>query len=213
VIHRYERLDFEQEIMVPLRKMGDALGDAAKFLLFPLIKPELEPMFSIENFYAPQGKIREADEEQGLDLTETEDPGNDLTEVRNNRHRAIVRDFFAFAHDKAQFTVSEFMDTLTVAQIKAYSEENALPNVILSMYAMQELDLEGWKATERFTTTPHGEFELSWCLEGLPEAYVQPKRICFSAADPNVPELAFVVRTEAFERTVTMTNFHVEVYR
>lgn len=52
VIKNYERLNFEQDIMVKLRKMGDSLGDAVLTLLWPLVRPELEKKFSIENFYA-----------------------------------------------------------------------------------------------------------------------------------------------------------------
>ena len=69
VVNRFERLNFERDILSPLRKMDTSLGDAAKFFLFMLTKPEFDKKFSVENFYAPQGKINENEVEEGLDIT------------------------------------------------------------------------------------------------------------------------------------------------
>ena len=48
VVNRFERMNFEKDLLSPLRRMGDTLGDAAMFLLFPLVKPSFENVFSIK---------------------------------------------------------------------------------------------------------------------------------------------------------------------
>jgi hypothetical protein len=111
---------------------------------------------------------------------------------------------------KERFTISGFIDSLRVAELKEYSAENALPNVLLSLFAMQELDIEEWKNGERFTVIPNGEFELAWCLEEIPEEYLRIKRIRFTKTDSS---FSFSVRQDGYERAIDMTDFEVEVVR
>ena len=210
VVNRFERLNFERDILSPLRKMGDSLGDAAKFLLFMLTKPEFEKKFSVENFYAPQGKISESEAEEGLDITEETTDSEKQIEIKNTRFRNISCDLFRFMEGKEKFKIREFIESLRVAELKEYIVENALPSVMLSLFAMQELNIEEWKNSERFTIIPNGEFELAWCLEEIPEEYLQIKQIRFTKTDSN---FSFSIQHDGYERKIDMTDFEVEVVR
>ena len=210
VVNRFERLNFERDILSPLRKMDNSLGDAAKFFLFMLTKPEFDKKFSIENFYAPQGKISENEAEEGLDITGEETDYEKQVEIRNTRFRNISCDLFRFMEHKERFKISDFIDSLRVSELKEYSTENALPSVMLSLFALQELNIEEWKNGERFTVIPNGEFELAWCLEEIPEEYLQIKQIRFIKTSSN---FSFSVQQDGYERKIDMTDFEVEVVR
>ncbi len=210
VVNRFERLNFERDILSPLRKMENSLGDATKFFLFMLTKPEFDKKFSVENFYAPQCEINESESEEGLDLTEEETDYEKQIEIRNTRFRNISCDLFRFMEHKERFKISDFIDSLRVSELKEYSTENALPNVMLSLFAMQELDIEEWKNGERFTVIPNGEFELTWCLEEIPSEYLQIKQIRFTKTNNN---FCFSSQQDGYERKIEMTDFEVEVVR
>ena len=210
VVNRFERLNFERDILSPLRKMDTSLGDAAKFFLFMLTKPEFDKKFSVENFYAPQGKISENEAEEGLDITGEETDCEKQVEIRNTRFRNISCDLFRFMEHKDHFKISDFIDSLRVSELKEYSTENALPSVMLSLFAMQELNIEEWKNGERFTVIPNGEFELAWCLEEIPEEYLQIKQIRFTKTHSN---FSFSAEQDGYERKIDMTDFEVEVVR
>lgn len=207
----YARLNFEKDLLAPLRRPGAPLADAAKFLLFPLAAPGFEKQFSVENFYAPQTDLCGREEAQGLDLAEEggEDPGR-RAEERNGRFLAIVRSFFAYARGRARFPASGFVGSLSGGELRAYCEENALPNVLLSLFALQELDIEGWRAEGGggFAFPPSGEFELSRCLEGLPEGLLEARRIRFEKAGGT-----FRFEAPPGPRRIDMTDFEVEVVR
>ena len=210
VVNRFERLNFERDILSPLRKTGVSLGDAAKFFLFMLTKPEFDKKFSVENFYAPQGKINENETEEGLDITGEETDYEKQVDIRNTRFRNISCDLFRFMKHKERFKISDFIDSLRVSELKEYSTENALPSVMLSLFALQELNIEEWKNGERFTVIPNGEFELAWCLEEIPEEYLQIKQIRFIKTSSN---FSFSVQQDGYERKIDMTDFEVEVVR
>lgn len=210
VVNRFERLNFERDILSPLRKMDTSLGDAAKFFLFMLTKPEFDKKFSVENFYAPQGKISGNEAEEGLDIAGEETDYEKQIEIRNARFRNISCDLFRFMEHKDHFKISDFIDSLRVSELKEYSIENALPSVMLSLFAMQELNIEEWKNGERFTVIPNGEFELAWCLEEIPEEYLQIKQIRFTKINSN---FSFSAEQDGYERKIDMTDFEVEVVR
>lgn len=210
VINRYERMNFENDIMIPLRTMDEPLGDVAKFLLFMLTKPEFDKQFSIENFYAPLGKINDNEVAEGVDITEEDTDIEKQIEIRNKRFSNICFSFFKFMADKEAFKVSEFIDTLPVSELKEYSVEKALTNVLLSLFAMQELDVEAWNNSEKFAVIPNGEFELSWCLDEIPDEYLKMKRIKFTGSDKS---FSFSVRYDDIENRIDMTDFYVEVIR
>ena len=208
VMNRFERMNFKKDILSPLQRPGAHLEDAAKFLLFMLTKPEFEKQFSVESFYAPQSKIAEDEEEQGIDITEEETDYHKHIEVRDQRHLAIVRDFFQFAKERKRFSMHEFVQTLRISELVEYCEENALPNVLLSMFAMQELDLESWRQEEQFAIIPNGEFELSWCLGELSPEMIQMKKMIFSGTEHT---FSFTVEMDGQARKIDISDFEVEV--
>lgn len=210
VVTRFERMNFERDIMVPLRKMGDPLGDAAKFLLFMLTKPEFEKQFSVENFYAPQSKIAGQNEETGIDISGEETDTAEQIQRRNERHRNITCDFFRFAKERDRFSASDFVRSLRLGEMEDYCTDNTLPHVLLSIFAMQELDIEGWRNQERFTVVPNGEFELSWCLEEIPQEYLQIRKLRFRKREAT---FSFECELDGKRRRIDMTDFEAEVVR
>ena len=208
IANRFERLNFEKDILAPLRKANAPLETAAQYLLFPMMKPSWDRHFSIENFYAPQANIIEHAEDSGIDITSEESDTMQQLEIRNQRYLGIVRAFFAFAQEKERFSISHFVESLRISELLNFCQENALPNVLLSLFAMQEIDLDGWKKSERFTVLPNGEFELSWCLEELPPELLNAKQIVFQKLEST---FRFSAEIEGIQHNIEMTDFAVEV--
>ena len=108
---RFERMDFDKDIMKEMRTGSIPLETASLKLLFPLIRPELMNMFSIENLYEIQTRISEIVEEDYEDI-EADEQEADPVEIRNLRFYHICRDFFRFISDRTLFKVSEFVSSL-----------------------------------------------------------------------------------------------------
>ena len=208
VVSRFERMNFEKDILAPLRRPGAPLGDAAKQLLFLLTKPRFENRFSLENFYAPQSKLNPDEEDPGLDLTQEDSDEAERIEQRNRRNRTIVERFFAYATDHPHFAISEFVGTLSVADLVETCAENALPRALLAICSLQELDLDGWKASEKFHVVPNGEFELAWCLTELPETLLQMHSLSFTRRETT---FCFAAQRDGVQRRIDMSDFEVEV--
>ena len=205
-----ERMNFDKEIMQPLRKKEGLLEDAASFLLFMLSKPDLEKRFSVENFYMPQSRITENQEEPGLDISMEETETEKQVEIQNERHRSLIHQFFTYASQHSQFVISDFILSLTVQQMSFYCEENTLPNDLLTLYSMQQLDLEQWRNSEKFTTVPNGEFDCSWCLEEIPQELLQMNKVIFSHSSDIFD---FDLTKGDRKIKISMTDFSVEVVR
>ncbi len=209
-VDKFQRMDFEKDILSPLRSQGAPLGDASIFLLFMLTKPVFEHQFSLENFYAAQGKLDQAEEEEGIDITAEDTELTRQIQVRNARNRDIIQDFFHFMVRSDQFFAKDFVLSLQLEKLLRYCEENTLPNVLLSMYAMQELDIETWNNSQHFTLIPNGEFELSWCLEEIPTTFLNMKKVIFKKR--NTP-FSFEVKLGNSLHHIDMTDFEIEVIR
>ena len=210
VAKRFEQMNFNKDIMAPLRRPGAPLADAAKFLLFMLTKPELEKQFSIENFYAPQSKIKDQDEDGGLDIDAEDTDWAEITEKRNQRHLKISQHLFQYMSHHNRFPISDFVNSLRMAELVSYCEENTLPNVLLSIFALQEVDISSWKNDTHFTITPNGEFELSWCLEELPLELLNIQKIKFTKT---AGQFSFSAEISGKQVHIDMTDFEVEVIR
>lgn len=208
VIERFQRMSFQKDILSPLRHLDDKLGDAAKFLLFILGKPSLERSFSLESFYAPQGKLVNKETELGIDITVDEDDYEKLVEAKNARNKDIIWWLFEYAKGKEKFLVSEFVGSLDEERLARACEENALANIILALFGMQELDIEGWKNSDHLTVLPNGEFELSWCLEEIPQELISQRTIKIRRLDNR---FKFVVKTDEKIKNYLMTDFEVEI--
>lgn len=209
-VDRFERMNFQKDILLPLQNMGDQLGEAAKFLLFMLEKPAFAKQFSVESFYAMQERLNAPETEAGLDLAVQETEQAKQIEIRNLRNHRTVEAFFEYAETRQQFTASEFVSAFRVCDLVNVCEENALPNILMTVFGMQELDIAEWKNSEHFTVIPNGEFELSWCLEEMPHKLLQMKKIIFHKLDQT---FCFSITLDGKQRNIDMTNFTVEVIR
>ncbi len=206
---RYERLNFDRDILNRMRTGLLPLDDAALRLLFPLARPLLENRFSIENLYAAQMKIADIEQEEA-ELFEGEIREEDPAERRNERFLRICGALFAYMKGKTQFKISEFIASLEDEALFAFCEESALPQVVLNLYAMQEISVSGWKESQEMIVPPLGEFELSWCLSMLPQEQVDMKRILVEKLER---DFSFTVSRDGRQNSVCMSDFRMEVSR
>ena len=209
VMNRYERLNFDKDIMAVLRNGKIPLDTAALFLLLPLTKPEIENRFSVENFYAIQTKIKELDEEETDNFDDTVEE-YDPIEVRNDRFFSICNAFFDYLIMRTDFKISEFVASLSDAQLYDFCGENALPQVILSLYALQRISISDWKDSKEMIVQPMGEFELAWCLSKIPDNYLEIDSFTVEKMDR---EFSFTVKKEGKLNRISMSDFAIEVKR
>ena len=208
-MNRYERLNFDKDIMAELRNGNMPLDIASLYLLFPLIKPEVENRFSVENFYAPQTKIKELDDEEAEDFEDEVEETNPI-EIRNVRFFKICETLFDYLAERTEFKISEFIASLSDDQIYEFCEENALPQVVLSLYALQKISISDWKESDEMIVEPMGEFELSWCLSNLPECLL---KFDYFTIEKLGREFSFTVIKDDKQSRVSMSDFAIEVTR
>lgn len=179
VLERYERMNFERDVMEPLRKLDGRLGDAAKFLLFPLSKPELPGVFSLENFYALQSSLGKAEDGVGTELGEEgPDPAAVIRQRRNQRFLAVFHSLFSFLScQDSPVSARQYAESLTQDQLDEYCVDNALPNTLLELYALGTVDIAAWKASHSPIPEPMGELEPAWCLSQLSEEMLRMRLI------------------------------------
>lgn len=205
-VSSFERLDFNEDIMMKLRKMKN-LGDAAKFLLFPLTVPALERQFSIENFYASQKNYDETEDGNQIDIDDTEENAEaTLIEKRNERFESIIYSLFKYMKGQKSFNTEDYIGSMTITELSNFCEEKALPQVLLSLYEIGEIDIEEWKSSEEIDIKPDGEFELNWCMKQLPEDFLEMKKIIFRKTDRI---MKFDICAEERKLNFTMTVLEV----
>jgi hypothetical protein len=203
-------MNFDQDIMAKLRRMGDGLGDAALTLLWPLASPGLEKKFSIENFYAAYGFMNNIEDEPGLRIEEEENDERQIRE-RNELYLDICRSFFAFMQDKTFFEIKEYVHSLSVSELMKWSRDRSLPNTLMTIYQTGKIDLTELRNTEGvIVTEPLGELDLLWVLSKLPKQFLEMQRICFAASDESFD---FDLCDGEESVKIKMTNFTVEVER
>ena len=208
IIENFEKVDFEKDILKPIRQGKYNIAKYSNMLMNIFTVPKLKKYFSIENFYMPQSRFVENESEAGIDITEDAEEIPDVTEIRNQRNLRIVTLFFEYAKEHSIFTAKEFVESLSQDEINKLCEENTLPGVLVSLYAMQELDIASWRKTERIAIIPNGEFELSWYLNEMDENIVQMNRIKFLFEDG---EFTFSFFNNRYTSNVTMNNYRIEV--
>ena len=122
-MQHFERMNFADDILAPLQHMDDQLGDAVRFLLFPLCKPELPKLFSIENFFAAHSTLTEGTEERGM-LIDTEEVIEDalLEQERNKLYLDIMYSLFSYMQTHRAFTVTQYVGTLSDAELFHFCE-------------------------------------------------------------------------------------------
>jgi hypothetical protein len=196
--------------MVPIRKMNN-MGDIAKYLLFPLAKPELESLFSMENFYSAQKSFDDIEDEENLDIENTEENlEKEKIAKRNQRYKDICLSLFSFIKDKESFSTGEYIDSLRISELKEFCSEQALPQFLLSIYEIGSIDIEDWKRSESIEIQPMGEFELSWCLHQLPQELLDIKRIEIHKTEET---LTLEIKEAHTSRRIDMSILEVEVVR
>ena len=211
VIKNYERLNFEQDIMVKLRKMGDSLGDAVLTILGPLASPELEKKFSIENFYAASGSINDVKEDNGLTIDDEAISASEQNKERNAIYMEIGTALFAYMQTTDKFEIKKFIKSLSMENLIRWNKESMLPNTLLTIYQKGKIDIEELKTAEGIIVAePLGELDLLWVLSNLPKNYLSMKKIYFETADQ---AFEFKVDDGNICTTIEMTNFVIEVER
>jgi len=209
VIKNFERLDFEQDIMLPLKRVGDQMGDAFLTLFGSLAKPMLENQFSPESFYAASGKLTDEEKIEGVSLEEDETDYEERIRQKNNEYIAICSSFFSYACEHRSFYVDDFIRSLSMNDLLLWSEDGMLPNALLTLYSVQEINIEELKSQENLLVTePLGELDLLWTISKLPPELRQIRRIVFSTSDRTS---RYTVGEGDNTRTVEVSNFCVEV--
>ncbi len=206
----FEKINFEKDILRPLRQNNYDISEMVNELMGIFRVPEFNKYFSIENFYMPQSRITENETQSGVDITEAEEYISDIAEIRNQRHLSIVTLFFEYTKEHSVFTIKEFVGSLSENIINELCKENSLPDVLVSLYAMQELDIDSWRKSERTSIIPDGEFELSWCLNEMDENLVNMKKIRFESEKGSFD---FEFSDGKYIAKINMNNYRTEVER
>lgn len=211
VIKSFERMNFENDIMVRLRKLDDKLGDAVLNILAPLQKPVFERMFNIESFYITGTGINDEEEERGIELTDSEDYEQERNRIRNTVHDEIIESFFKYMGSRDSFTIKEYIRSVSMDKLLDWSRESMLPNTLMSLYQSKIIDFEQiYASSEIIVTEPMGELDILWSVGRIPKEYRQMKRVIFTGSD-NVCE--YLVSDGDETGRIMLTDFLVEVVR
>ena len=210
-IKSFERMDFEKDIMVRLRKMDDKLGDSASFLLWPLSSPELGKMFSIENFYAAYSVLDETTEEKGLSIDSEDDQIEKKNKERNELYMEIGTSFFAFLNGKSSFRIQEYVRSLSMDNLLRWSKDGVLPDTLMSIYQKNQIDMDSLRNNaDIFVAEPMGELDLLWILSNIPKKYLDMRQIVFTSSED---EFDFTVTDGERDARIVMSDYLVEVKR
>ena len=208
-IKSFERMNFDQDIMVKLRRMGDGLGDAVLTLLWPLASPGLEKKSSIENFYAAYGYINNEEDEPGFKIDNEDEETERRIRERNGLYLEICRSFFAYAQGKKSFEIKEYIHSLSVDELMKWGTGGYLPNTLMTIYQAGKIDLEELRNTDGvIVAEPLGELDLLWILSKLPKEYLGMQRLQFATSDESFD---FDLRDGEDAIKIQMTNYMVEV--
>ncbi len=210
-IKNFERLDFERDIMVKLRKMGASLGDAVLTLLWPLAYPDFEKKFNIENFYTSYGILSDKENDPGVDIENADESSEKLTRERNALYMEICSSFFAFLNGKDRFDIMTFVRSLSMDKLLRWSKDSLLPNTLMTIYQKEIIDIDELRRAEGLIIAePSGELDLLWIISNLPREYFDMKRIIFSTSDKTCE---FSVTDGETSAKIEMTNYLVGVER
>lgn len=209
-IKNYERMNFEKDIMAKLRKMGDGLGDAVLTLLSPLASPCLPKMFSIENFYASYGILKNEEEEPGI-IIDSDDGGEQKRQVYelNKLFLDICISIFTYMKNKISFGIKEYIYSLTNEDLNRFSKNMYLPQILMKLFKEKIIEIESiW--SEFVPKEPPQQFDLSWTLTNMPRELFDMKKLTFLTSDESF-DYEFIQDEMAIK--INMTNITVEVER
>ena len=200
------RFDLEQELLLPLQKMQ--LQDTRNVgkLFAPLYRPIFSHMFGIDFFYSRQNAIREGNRDDGIDIV-SDDNAETAADIRNKRYVEIIRGLLTFADKNSIFCFSDYLAAVPKEQVQEQLREKSLPDVMLKLYGMGEIDVAGWRTEQQDIIVPVGEFDLSYCLSELPKELVQMQTILIQKLDEVITLL------DAEGGSIKMNNFKIEVIR
>ena len=200
------RFDLEQELLLPMQKMH--LQDTSNIgkLFAPLYRPIFSHMFGIDFFYSRQNAIRESTKDDGIDIV-SDDNAETAADIRNKRYVEIIRGLLTFADKNSIFCFSDYLAVVPKEQVQEQLREKSLPDVMLKLYAMGEIDVKEWRLKQHDIIVPVGEFDLSYCLSELPEELIQMQTILIQKLDEVITLL------DAEDGSIKMNDFKIEVIR
>ena len=210
MIKNYDRLDFDKDIMTKFRRMNSSIGEAIYMFLLPLFTPSLKRHFSVESFYNIGEIIDSNESDSGININVEDAHVDEMIQRKNEIYLEICTSFFAFMQEKTSFEIKSFIRSLSVDELVKWNEENILPNILMTMFQKQEIDIELFRAEKSMLVKEEnlGEFDLPWVLSKLPLDYLRMQKILFFSSKQS---FEFVVKDDVFETTIEMSNFIVEV--
>lgn len=200
------RFDLEQELLLPLQKMQLQDSKNVGKLFAPLYRPIFPHMFGIDFFYSRQNAIRESNRDDGIDI-ESEDNAETAADIRNKRYVEIIKGLLSFADQNAVFRFSDYIASVSKEQLQEQLQEKSLPDVMLKLYGMGEIDVAGWRSEQHDIIVPVGEFDLSYCLSELPEELIQMQTILIQKLDE------VITLSDDTGGSIKMNDFNIEVRR
>lgn len=200
------RFNLEQELLLSLQKMQ--LQDTKNLgkLFAPLYRPSFPHMFGLDFFYNRQNAIRENSRDNGIDI-ESEDNAETAADIRNKRYVDIIRGLLTFADKNSIFCFSDYLEVVPKEQVQEQLREKSLPDVMLKLYGMGEIDVSDWRLKQQDIIVPVGEFDLSYCLSELPENLVQMDSILIHKLNK------VITLSDDTGGSIKMNDFNIEVRR
>ncbi|MDD6059581.1 MAG: hypothetical protein PUB97_04245 [Ruminococcus sp.] len=200
------RFDLEQELLLPLQKMQIQDIRSVGRLFAPLYRPAFPHLFGLDFFYSRQNAIREISRDNGIDI-ENEDNADTAADIRNKRYVEIIRELLTFANKNAVFHFNDYIEAVPKEQLQEHMREKSLPDVMLKLYGLGEIDVAGWRSEQQEIIEPVGEFDLSYCLSELPEELVQMRTILIHKLDD------VITLSDDIENSIKINDFKIEVRR
>ena len=200
------RFDLEQELLLPLQKMQLQDSKNVGKLFVPLYCPSFSHLFGLDFFYRRQNAIRESSKDDGID-TVSDDTDENAADVRNKRYVEIIRGLLTFADKNPIFCFSDYLAVVPKEQVQEQLREKSLPDVMLKLYGLGNLDVASWRQTQQDIIVPVGEFDLSYCLSELPEELVQMDSIMIHKLDE------VITLSDVAGGSIKMNDFKIEVRR
>lgn len=200
------RFDLEQELLIPMQKMQLQYSKNLGKLFAPLYRPSFPHLFGLDFFYSRQNAIREISRDNGIDI-DSEDNAETAADIRNKRYVEIIKGLLSFANQNAIFSFSDYIASVSKEQLQEQLQEKSLPDVMLKLYGMGEIDVAGWRAEQHDIIEPVGEFDLSYCLSELPEELVQMQSILIHKLD------GVITLSDDAGNRIKINDFNIEVRR
>ncbi|MCH5195635.1 MAG: hypothetical protein J1F28_02905 [Oscillospiraceae bacterium] len=199
-------IDFEQELLSLLRKLSAYNAKDIGRLFQPLYIPAFLHIFSLDYFYGRQNAVRECAGDNGIDIG-IEENIETTADIRNKRYVNIIKSLFLYADSCTDFRFSDYLKTLTDEMLELQLQENALPDVMLKLYAIGEINIAAWREEQHSIIIPVGEFDLSYCLSELPKELVQMQLVIIRSTED------MVMFPSIGNRQIKMNDLTVEVVK